>query len=141
MSDPRLSSGAAASARVVLSLAALAPLAGCAAAAGLAAGAAIAFGAIKYRDNRAEMHFEQPIQQVYPAVVDGLVAAGYRDAADHARMDGNEAEVDVGNVEVDVSARSPEVTRVRVRVGTFETDESKAVAERILTEIRSRVRS
>lgn len=127
-----------------LELAVLLALAGgCAAvAAGAAAGAAT-YGAIKYTENEVFADFKVSLDRAWLATVDSLRDEGLQVPADatHSATDG---EIELKDADPTVWARveaHPQgFTRVRLRVGTFETEENKRRSELLLRRIERRLK-
>lgn len=112
------------------------PLAGCIVAAA-AAGAAATYGVIKYTQNEAQQDFRANLDDTWRATVNALRASGYS-VADTAAHGETEGKIEVGDAVVRVE-RFTDFTRVRVRIGTFETEESKRKAGLILSDVAQRL--
>lgn len=115
----------------------LAPSTGCVAAA-LAVGAATAYGVIKYTDNEAYQDFKAPLNDTWKAAVAALQENGYpvSDAVQHGESEGM---LDVNDAIVHVETIPGDFTRVRVRIGTFSTDDHKRRASLILESVGNKV--
>lgn len=105
----------------------------------VAAGAA-AVGYIKYTENEASMDFEADLDDTWEATIDALRDLEYQVNKDYPHGT-TEGEIDLADRETNVKVElHPEgFTRVRVRVGTFETDDHKRKAELILKGIQERL--
>jgi len=113
-------------------LALLAPLTGCLAAA-VVAGAGVA-GAVLYTENEAQRDFERPYGATLDATVAALQANGYP-VSEEIDRGTTEAKIEVDDVVVRVEKHAGDFTRVRVRVGTFRTDDHKRKAKLILEDV------
>lgn len=121
---------------LLLIAAALAP-SGCVAAA-IAAGAATAYGVVKYTDNEAYQDFKSPLDDTWKATVASMQEQGY--PVSDAVKPGTEAGMlDVNDAVVHVERIPGDLTRVRVRVGTFSNDDNKRKASLILEGVGNRV--
>ena len=123
---------------LLIALPLLCPLSGCL----IAAAAGTAFGIIKYDNNEAIQDFEAPVGRVWKAAIGALEGRGYEvpagtspniaESEDTAVIDGDGYWL---KVEEQVGGR----TRVRVRVGTFESEEHKRKAGLLLESIEGRL--
>ena len=113
------------------------PFAGCVVAA-VAAGAAATYGVIKYTQNEAQQDFHASLDDTWRATIAALRSAGYSvaDTAAHAETAGK---IEAADAVVHVERYPSDFTRVSVRIGTFETDESKRKAGLILEDIGKRL--
>lgn len=121
----------------LLHLAAIAALcSGCVVAA-VAAAAGVTYGAIQYANNEAYRDFEAELPVIWRATVDALESQGYgfQDPG-HAPTEG---EIEVDDTRVRVERQPGGITRVRVRVGTFDTEENKRRAELILEDVAAQL--
>lgn len=126
-------------ATALLLLAALVPSTGCVAAA-IVAGAATAYGVVKYTDNEAYQDFKAPLGDTWKAAVAAMQQNGYP-VSDAVQPGVNEGMLDVNDAVVHVE-RIPgtdDFTRVRVRIGTFSSDDNKRRASLILQAVGERV--
>lgn len=119
----------------VLAIVFLLPLGGCFAAAAAVAAAAATYGVIKYTENEARQDFDAGFDTTYAATVKALRRLGYP-VKGGMEPTGTEEKIEVSNVTVRVERHTEGFTRVRVRVGTFETDEHQRRARLILEEIQ-----
>ncbi|MGE3171362.1 MAG: DUF3568 family protein [Planctomycetota bacterium] len=112
-------------------------LPGCIVAAAAAVGAA-AYGAISYHDNEATMDVKQDLPTVYAAARASLRDLGF--PVDDRRQPGaTEGTLHAGDAKVVVERHPGDVTRVRARVGTFDTDDNRRRARLILEAIKERL--
>jgi hypothetical protein len=116
---------------------ALAPSGGCVAAA-LAVGAAAAVGVIKYTENEAYQDFRAPLDDTWKAAVASMKEQGYP-VSDAVQPGENEGMLDVNDAVVHVERIPGDLTRVRVRIGTFSNDDHKRRASLILEGVGNRV--
>lgn len=116
---------------------ALAPSSGCVAAA-VAVGAAGAYGVIKYSENEAYQDFKSPLPDTWKATVAAMQENGYP-VSDAAQPGEKEGMLDVNDAIVHVETIPGDMTRVRVRIGTFATDDHKRRASLILEAVGNRV--
>ena len=126
---------------LLLALVATTPLTGCAAIA--VAGAAGAVGYIQYEKNETYAEFDQDILVVWTACIDGLEALGFEIPYSVARtLTGpvNESEIEGEGYKLRLERYLGDITRVRVRVGTFDTEDNRRRADLILEEISRRLR-
>jgi len=122
---------------LLLCAAALAPSGGCVAAA-IVAGAATAYGVVKYTENEAYQDFKSPLDDTWKATVAALQENGYP-VSDAVQPGTNQGMLDVNDAVVHVETLPGDMTRVRVRIGTFSTDEHKRRASLILESVGDRV--
>lgn len=124
---------------LLISLSLLPLLGGCLAA---AAAAGAAFGYVKYRENEATRDFEKSPPEVWPAALGALEARGYPLPGGTPREledDADSAEVEGEDYWLRVEEHPGDFTRVRVRIGTFETDEHKRKAGLVLESVAERL--
>ena len=107
-------------------------LSGCLA---LAVGAAGGVGYYKYRENEVHRDFKASPQETWKVTLRSLERVGYPAPRIkwHQAADGGEIEDD--DLWVKVEARANDYTRVRIRVGTFETEENQRKAALLLERI------
>lgn len=117
---------------LALSAAALAP-GGCVVGA-LAVGAAATYGAIKYTENEATREFDVPMDRVWKATLAAMRDNGYA-VADGAPQGVTEGRIESGDAKVVVQRLPREASLVKVRIGTFETDDNRRRATLILESI------
>jgi hypothetical protein len=111
-------------------------LGGCIVAAA-AAGAAV-YGAISYDENEAWMDFHADLPKVWTAMQDSLQENGY--APDRTRKPAvNEGALQAGEATVKMERNPGGFTRVRVRVGTFDSEENRRHAGLILEGMKKRL--
>ena len=111
------------------------PLTGCVA---VAVGAAAGYGAYKVATNDESRAYGRPLPEVWVAALDSLREAGHP-VAPAAAPNPNQASVSIDDVTLTVTATSPDVTHVVVRIGTFDTAAHRARARRILDAISRRL--
>jgi hypothetical protein len=110
---------------------------GCAAAAVGAAGAAAGAGALAYSKGNLETTVQAPLDKTWQATLAatddlGLTVAEQQSDAFHGHLVASQ--VKGGDVKIDLSKQTPDVTKVSIRVGTF-GDEQQSLA--ILRKIRA----
>lgn len=120
----------------VLAAVLLLPMSSCIVAA-VAAGAA-AYGAISYHENEAWMDFHTELQPVWQAALESLQEHGY------APLPGQQpgptgGEIRAGDAYAKVERHPGGFTRVRARVGNFDTADNRRLAGLILEGIKRRV--
>lgn len=120
-----------ASALAVLAVAA----SGCVA---LALGAGAAYGTIKYVENEAVRDFKQPLAEVWSASVASMRDQGFMVAED-SQPGGTEGVLKSGDAWVKVESHPGEMTRVRVRVGTFDNSDNRRRSTLLLEAIAKRL--
>lgn len=105
----------------------------------VAAGAA-AVGYIKYSENEASMDFEADLDETWKATIAALRDLQYKvdENYPHGTTEG-EIDLDDRDTNVKVELHPEGFTRVRVRVGTFETEDHKRKAGLILEGIQDRL--
>lgn len=113
---------------------ALAATGGCLAAA-VAAGAAATYGAIQYTNNEAYLDFRAPFDETWDASVDAMRENGYLVSSSLSAPSGTEGRIEQGDAKVIVEKMPNGFTRVRVRIGTFDTDDNRRRAGLILESI------
>ena len=114
-----------------------APSGGCVAAA-VAVGAVTAYGVIKYTENEAYQDFKAPLGETWKATVAALQEHGYP-VSDAVQPGPNSGKLDVNDALVHVETLPGDFTRVRVRIGTFSTDDHQRRASLILQSVGDRV--
>lgn len=110
---------------------------GCVVAA-VAAGAAAAIGAVKYDENEAWRDFREDLPTTWKATIESLRANGFpvADGLTHGPLDGK---IEAGDATAVVEVHPGELTRVRIRVGTFKTDDNRRRAALVLESIAKRL--
>ena len=112
----------------------LLPLPGCLLAAAAAAGAA-AVGVVSYENNEAWMDYHATLPEAWSAATRAMRNLGYQ-VPDRPAPTDSEGVIEAEGVKVTVQRQPNEITRVRARVGTFDTDENERRAKLILEEVR-----
>ena len=112
-------------------------LPGCLVAA-VAVGAAGAYGYIQYDENEAWRDFPADVDDTWNAAMAVLHQQGYPVDRD-STFEEQKGRMEVGDVDLRVTANSSKSSRVAVRVGTFKTDESKSKAGSILESMADRL--
>ena len=110
---------------------------GCVAAA-VVVGAGAAFGVIKYMDNEAYRDFRTSMDATWSAAVASTREQGYPVSSDPAHGP-SEGEFEAGDAKVIVERHPEDFTRVRVRIGTFESEDNKRRATLILEGVARRL--
>jgi hypothetical protein len=123
-------------ASVVLAAAAMSA-GGCVVAA-VAVGAAAAYGVVKYTDNEAYRDFHAPLDATWKATLQAMREHGYP-ISESAPLGTTEGKIDIDDAKVSVQREAGEYTRVKVRIGTFSTDEHRRRAALILESVAARV--
>src|SRR5262249_34115208 len=103
-----------------------------------AAGAGVVYGAISYQQNEATMDVQQDLPTVWAASKAALRELGYT-VDDSQKPGATEGTLRAGEAKVVVERQPGNVTRVRVRVGTFDTDDNKRHAALILEATKKRL--
>lgn len=99
----------------------------------VAAGGA-AYGAIQYEKNEAYRDFESDLPDTWDATVAALEKLGYS-VPENAGHTPTEGEIDIEDTNVRVERYPGDLTRVRVRIGTFDTESHRRRAQLLLEEI------
>jgi hypothetical protein len=118
-------------------LPAIALLSGGCLVAAVAAGAAVAYGAIQYDKNEARRDFQAPLDRTWKATLAALRDNGYP-VSDAAEPGTTEGKIDIGDAKVvveKVPSEPTETTRVRVRIGTFDSEDNRRKAGLILEKV------
>ena len=118
------------SAKILLALVAMLSLPGCLAAA-LLVGAGGTYGAIEYSDNESSRDFPATLDDTWSATVRAMRELGYP-VATNASHGTTEGHVEINDTQVWVEQHSGDITRVRVRIGTFDTDDHRRRAQLLL---------
>jgi len=105
---------------------------------GVVAGAAGAYGYVKYAANEFARDFDASLDEGYAAARFALESQGYPpfELEELRRTDG---ELRTEDAHVTVERHPGGVVRIRVRVGTFETDENQRRAELLLEDVAKRL--
>lgn len=108
-------------------------LPGCVVAA-VAVGAAGAYGVVQYVDNESTRTFPATLPDTWDATVSAMKGLGYRvpDEASHGLTQGF---IEAGETSVTLEIVPGTRTEVRVRVGTFDSDEHRRQGEELLEAI------
>ena len=109
----------------------------CLAAAVVAAAGAI--GVVLYSENEAYRNYEAPFEKTWTASVDAARAAGYELPKVLEPMTKTEGRFESKDLKVRVERHPGGVTRVRVRIGTFRTDDHKRKAKLLLEDVGKRL--
>ena len=125
---------------VVFALALLLPLLvpSCVAVAAAGVGAAATYGVLSARNNHVSREFRSAPEPTWMAAVYALKAQDYEFAGepDPESVDG---EINVAGGSVWVQRERRGTTRVRIRMGTFESDDNLRAARRLMEEIARRL--
>ena len=113
----------------------LLPLAGCVAVAAGAIAAAAVYGVIKYENNEAVRYYEASYKDTYAATLKVMRSEGYPVQEGLEPDADGDQKVEIDNAYAKVKREGEKSTAVRIRIGTFETEEHKSKAERILNGI------
>ncbi len=108
----------------------LLPLPGCV----VAAVGAAAYGVIKYNNNEALRDYRAPLDRTWDATLNALRDKGHAVDLD-SKPGQTRGEYDDDDVKVTVERIDDEYTRVRVRYGTFESDERQRRARALLNTV------
>lgn len=125
---------------LALLLALCLPLSSCIVAAAAVAAAAV-IGTVKYTENGVQRDFKQDLATCFEAAKKGLKENGYA-APDEAKPGATEGKLTVGDAVASLT-REPgptakaddDFTRILVKVGTFDSDETKRKAKLIMDAI------
>jgi hypothetical protein len=110
---------------------------GCFLVAAAAVGVA-AFGVISYDRNEATTDFHAALPAVWNATLHAMKELGY--AVDLGQQPGaSEGTISTGDATVKVERHPQDFTRVRVRIGTFDTDDNRRRAQLILEAVQKKV--
>jgi hypothetical protein len=112
-------------------------LPGCVVAA-VAVGAAAAYGAVQYGENEAYRDFRTSLDVTWDATLDSMRTLGYPVGTSVPRGTA-EGTIQAGDAKVVVERHPGDFTRVRVRIGTFSTDDNRRRAGLVLEEVARRV--
>ncbi|MGH7162374.1 MAG: DUF3568 family protein [Planctomycetota bacterium] len=123
--------------RLAVAAATAALLPGCIVAA-VAVGAAATYGVIKYSENEASQDFKANVEKTWAATIAAMREQGYP-VSEGAKCGPTGGKVEVSDATVHVEKHAEDFTRVRVRIGTFETDEHKRRARLLLEDIAKRL--
>lgn len=115
---------------------ALAP--SCVAVAAAGVGAAATYGIISYQNNEAVRDFDKRPELVWQAALHALKAQDY-ELEGTPELGPTEGVVESGGTRVTVERLPGDTTRLRVRVGTFETDQNRRLAKLLVEEIARRM--
>ncbi len=99
-------------------------------------GATAAYGYVQYEENEAWRDYEAGFMTTWRATIDGLEELGYV-VPRGTEPEPTEGRIETDDVLVKVERHPGNVTRVRVRVGTFDTADHRRRAGLILEEISS----
>jgi hypothetical protein len=116
------------------------PASGCTAVAVAAAVGTVAY--VQYEKNEVFKDYDQELDVVWTATVDALEALGYRVPQDVARVfsgPATEAEIEGEDYFLRVERQLGQRTRLRVRVGVFDTEDNRRRADLIVEEVTSRL--
>ncbi len=117
----------------------LLPLAsGCIAIAAAGAGAAATYGFVSYKNNVSSTEFDRPLALTFKATLHGLSAQDY-EIQGEPELGPKGAEIVAGSATVWVERMVGDTTRVRVRVGTFDSDDNRRLGRLLLEEIGRRL--
>lgn len=131
---PRLHAPMRARVVVLVACLALPPISGCVVAAAAAVGAAT-FGVISYCENEATMDVPQDLPTVFAAAKKALHNLSFP-VDDKQTATATEGRLEAADAHVRVERQPGGTTRVRARVGTFDTSDNQRRAKLILEEIK-----
>jgi hypothetical protein len=100
-------------------------------------GAAAVYGAIQYDENEAHRDFQAPLAKTWKATLAALQDNGYP-VSQSAEPGSTSGRIEISDAIVVVEklpGDGPETTRVRVRIGTFTTEDHKRRAGLVLEKI------
>lgn len=126
---------------VLLSLALLAPCLPSCIVVAAGAVAAATYGAISYHENEAVMNVKQDLKTCFDRCRDAMHELNFPvDATQQPPGDGaTEVTLTGGDAKVVLERHPGEVTRIRARVGTFDTKDNQRRAGLLLEKIRERL--
>ena len=107
---------------------------GCLAAAGLTVGAAGVLGYVYYDQNEAQRDFEANFDKTWKATLDALRTLKY-DVPKELEHSAEAGDFMIDDLRVHVARQPGNMTRVSVRIGTFDTEEHRRRAGLILEKI------
>lgn len=122
----------------IIPLVAAMSLASCGAVAVAAVAGAAVFGIVMYERNEAYEDYRADLASTWDAALSTLRESGHEFDGD-AKPGSTEGKLETGDVRMVVERRPDDVTRVRVRVGTFEADDHKRRAKLLLEGIRAKL--
>ena len=125
---------------ILLALFLALPASGCMAVAAAAAVGTVAY--VQYEKNEVFKDYDRELDVVWTAAIDSLEALGYRVPYDVDRVlsgPATEAEIDGEDYSVRVEQHIGSRVRLRVRVGTFDTQDNRRRADLIIEEISGRL--
>jgi len=122
--------------RLLLLLLLMAPLGGCIAA--VAVGAAAVYGGTKYDSNEMSQEYRANLDETWHATVAELGEMGYP-VQQGTKPGPNEGKVEISDVVVRVEKLADERTQVRVRFGTFDTEDHRRKGRLLLQGIANRI--
>jgi hypothetical protein len=121
---------------VLLGIAASLPLAACIA---VAAGAAAGYGTHQYVTNEVTRDYPADLTRTWQATLAAMREQGYP-VAEGVPHGPNEGRLEINDAKVVVERTGPTSSRVRARIGTFETDGHRQRATSILDAVSRRLR-
>ena len=93
-----------------------------------------AYGVIKYKENEALRDFDADVDKTWDVTLSSMRELGYP-VQEGAPRGSAEGEIDINDAWVRVQKHGPGVTRVRVKIGTFDTYDHRVRAELLLDTI------
>ena len=120
----------------VLTALCVAPLTSCIAVAAAGAGAGI--GYVFYQRNEVHQDFPVDLETAWEAVLD-VAGANEEGTNITSWMKDGAAELDGPDLKIRAEVRIDGITRIKIRIGTFETDEHERQAELMLEEIAQKL--
>jgi len=111
------------------------PLSGCLA---VVAAAGAGFGYHQYEENEVVRDFPATLENAWNAALEAVKGAGHSNPATRW-LGPTEGEIEDGDIRVRVEKLPEGVSRVRVRIGTFQTDDHDRRAALLLMDIQSRL--
>lgn len=100
--------------------------------------AAVAYGAISYSNNEASMTVHEELPKCFGAAREAMLELGF--AVDGTQQPGiTEGKLHAGEAHVLLERHAGEVTKIRVRVGSFDTEDNRRRAGLLLEAIRAKI--
>lgn len=123
---------------ILAALLALPLLGSCIALAAAGAGAAATYGYVSYKNNEASTEFDRSVDLTWKACVHALKAQDYVIEGEPERGPTG-GTIEAGSATVHVEREVGDTTRVRVRVGTFDSEDNRRLAKLLMEEIARRL--
>jgi len=108
---------------------------------GATVAAAGIYGYVQYEKNEGSLDYEVKLPDVWKATLDQLAEMGYQVPADQRTLREGKGTVNLSGVYIEVKPhhKYADVTRVRARFGTFQSDENHEKIRTLLDGIQKRL--